>query len=271
MQLPIMASPNEAFLLVKYLSTKVSGSTIEDASAAVGKKVMDARKVNAYVVWGLIERDSDKVRLTSRGKDLCKAPNDEIKQHVYQRVIRDVPEYYGVMEWLMYMEPKQDSVTNVEVAEYWHDASKYGMSNENDNTLKDRAVCLFRVCEAAGIGKLYIGRKGLATRLVINHDELSNVVSGENSVQEKITCDNMVVNPKTSSNENLENKSSIDNGMDENNISQSDTSFVELPIPFIDGRLAVLRMPKNADKNDAKYVFDMLQLMMTRQYSLDDN
>lgn len=46
-------------------------------------------------------------------------------------------------------------------------------------------------------------------------------------------------------------------------------SIVQLPIPFIDGRKAVLNMPRSVEKDDVQYVFDMLKLMLSRQYGID--
>lgn len=44
------------------------------------------------------------------------------------------------------------------------------------NTLKDMAVCFFRICEAAKIGTLFIGRRGQSTRLDLNRDLLGQYI-----------------------------------------------------------------------------------------------
>lgn len=260
MQLPIMASPEDVLQVVRFLSTKVSGSTIEDAKAAIDKKLLDARKVNAYVSWGFVQKDGDKIKPTELGKNLSKIDlTDENEvEGLYRSVIKNIEPYIGAIEWSHYK--KQVSVTNIEIAEYWHDTKKYGMDNDNDNTLKDRAVCFFKVCEAAGFGKLFVGRRGQSTRLELNNSEIAsfideisevNIAEDKNKMQQNKSKEFDVQKQNSYQNENLKNDK------------------VLLPIPFVDGRMAVLEMPQNVTKEDARYVFDMLQLMLMRQYGLD--
>ncbi len=258
MQLPIMASPEDVLQVVKFLSTKVSGSTIDDAKAAIDKKLLDARKVNAYITWGFVQRDGDKLKQTELGKRLSKTDSSDEIESLYRAVIESVEPYAGAIEWFCYK--KQVSITNVEIAEYWHDTKKYEMENENDNTLKDRAVCFFKVCEAAGFGKLIVGRRGQPTRLEINNSEITSFINGiceqnEDDGKKMIQQDE----PLVSNFQEQHNHQSV--------ILRGEQ--VSLPIPFVDGRMAVLEMPQNATKEDAKYVFDMMQLMLIRQYGLE--
>lgn len=262
MQLPIMASPEDMLKFGKYLNTKVSGSTIEDAKAAIDKKLVDPRKVNAYIAWGMLVRDSEKLKLSDRGKRLVRAQNVKETQSIYQEVIRGIEAYNGVIEWLSYKTDKQLTVTNVEIAEYWHETKKYDMTNENDNTLKDRAVCFFKVCEAAGLGKLYIGRRGQPTRIEIGAETIAKFMLDVNELKDSVKEDL----------DRIENKQTERSAFKEKTTPQlKEEDVVLLPIPFIDGRCAVLNMPRNADKNDAQYVYDMLHLILSRQYGLDNS
>ena len=261
MQLPIMASPEDVLQVVRFLATKVSGSTIEDAKAAIDKKLLDGRKINAYINWGFVQREGDKIKLTERGKSLSKTDSltDEKEiECLYSSVIKNIEPYIGAIEWAHYK--NQISVTNVEIAEYWHDTKKYGMDNDNDNTLKDRAVCFFKVCEAAGLGKMFLGRRGQSTRLELNNSEITTLINGISEV-----------NITEEKNEIQENESEKFEFQEQNNYQDESprNDKVVLPIPFVDGRMAVLEMPQNVTKEDAKYVFDMLQLMLMRQYGLD--
>lgn len=257
MQLPIMASPEDVLQVVKFLSTKVSGSTIDDAKAAIDRKLLDARKVNAYITWGFIQRDGDKLKQTELGKKLSKTDSLEEIEQLYRNVINSIEPYAGAIEWFFYK--KQVSITNVEIAEYWHDTKKYEMENENDNTLKDRAVCFFKVCEAAGFGKLLIGRRGQSTRLEINNTEITSFRSS-------------ICGLDDGSGKEVQLDKTPDIDFQDQHIKLN-TSLrgerISLPIPFVDGRMAVLEMPQNTTKEDARYVFDMLQLILIRQYGLE--
>ena len=257
MQLPISASPEDILQVVKFLSTKVSGSTIDDAKAVIDKKLLDTRKVNAYISWGFVQRDGEKIKQTELGRQLAKAEQLEEVQNIYRCVVKSIEPYAGVIEWIYYRQ--QVSLTNVEVAEYWHDNKKYEMENENDNALKDKAVCFFKVCEAAGLGKMLVGRRGQFTRLKINYSEVTAFFNGAGE-------------QNTEDEEKTEQREETP-GSDQNRSNNQNESFkgenVSLPIPFVDGRMAILEMPQNITKEDAKYVFDMLQLMLIRQYGLE--
>ena len=177
MKLPILASPEELIQVVQFLKTKAIGCAVEDAKAVIDKKMLDARKVNAYTIWGIIVREGDnKIKLSEIGKRLARIGVSEYPD-VFSEVLRSLEPYHNALEWIFYQQDLRQ-VTNVEIASYWYETKKFGMDVESENTLKDMAVCFFRVCEAAGIGKLYIGRRGQATRLEVNRDHLGQYIGG---------------------------------------------------------------------------------------------
>jgi CAP12/Pycsar effector protein, TIR domain len=67
----------------------------------------------------------------------------------------------------------------VDIAAQWHQFHADALGTTNENTIKDNAVCFFNICQAAGLGKLTLGRKGSPTRLTINREELrAHIESG---------------------------------------------------------------------------------------------
>lgn len=78
------------------------------------------------------------------------------------------------MEWAYHQ--KLDSITNVDVAAHWHEHHSDVLGTDNDDTIKNNAVCFFHLCEAAGLGKLVVGRKGQATRLSLDRTQLAQYV-----------------------------------------------------------------------------------------------
>jgi predicted nucleotide-binding protein len=78
----------------------------------------------------------------------------------------------------MFYQKDLNQVSNIEVASYWYETKKFNLENENENTLKDMAVCYFRICEAAGVGSFIMGRRGQPTRLEINKDLLGQYIGG---------------------------------------------------------------------------------------------
>lgn len=259
MQLPIMGSPEETLEVVKFLNTKVNGSTIEDAKTVIDKKLLDARKISAYVIWGFVARDADKIKLTERGRELIKCTTQEEQCKIYQDVVQEIEAYRSVIERLYYNK-SQSVITNVEVASLWYEAKKFEMTSDNENTLKDRAVCFFKICEIAGFGKFYLGRRGQQTRLEFNRDAITIFIEraddiGEGDIQIE---------------EKGDDKNHISKTIDESVGETLGDELVPLIISFIDGRKAILQMPADADKGDAQYVFDMIKLMLPRQYGLDE-
>lgn len=263
MQLPIMGSPEETLELVKFLSTKVNGCSVEDARLVVDKKLLDPRKISAYIAWGFIIKEADKIKLTERGRLLVKNEGKEELSEVFCEVINDIEAYRSMVERLYYNKT-QMVITNVEVATFWFESKKFDMTNDNENTLKDRAVCFFKVCDSAELGKFYLGRRGQPTRLEVNKEAIAAFIEGGKGEKENITSENNEISQNdVFDSENIEEK------VNNKRKNKSEDDLVPLIISFIDGRKAVLQMPSGASKEDAKYVFDMINLMLPRQYGLD--
>lgn len=176
MKLPILAGTDDVIQVVQFLKTRATGCSIEDVKSVLDKKLLDPRKVNAYIAWKIISRDGNKLKLTELGKQLAKAPSTEHAE-VFANVLFKISQYHSALEWMFYQKDIT-SVTNIEIATYWYENKKFGMDTETENTLKDMAICFFKLCEAATIGKFVLGRKGCATRLDIDRDNLGQYIGG---------------------------------------------------------------------------------------------
>ncbi len=176
MILPILASPDDAIKVVQFLKTRATGCTVEDAKSILDKKLLDPRKVNAYLIWGLAYRDGDKLKLSELGKKLARVVSTEYPD-IFCAILRSINPYHSALEWVFYQKDLSE-ITNIDIAAYWHENKSFSIETENENTLKDMAVCYFKVCETANIGKLTLGRKGQATRLSINRDQLGQYIGG---------------------------------------------------------------------------------------------
>ena len=69
-----------------------------------------------------------------------------------------------------------DSATNVDVAAHWHEHHSEAVGTENENTIKDQAVCFFRLSEAAQLGEMVVGRRGQPTRFNFVRAELAQYI-----------------------------------------------------------------------------------------------
>ena len=74
MALPILTTEEDVDNIVQYLKTKVMGVTITEAKPVLdAKKALDPRKVNAYITWGIIVKDGERIKLSPLGVELSKA------------------------------------------------------------------------------------------------------------------------------------------------------------------------------------------------------
>jgi len=176
--LPVLTTEEDVQKIVDYLKTKATGATIDEAKATLGKKVLDPRKIGAYVAWGIITREGDRLKLDELGRKLSRA-KPENKQIIYSQILRNIKPYRSVLDWMFHQH--FDQVTNVEVAAHWHDHHQEALGTDNENTIKSKAVCFFHLCQAAGLGQLYLDRKGQTTRLEVSRDPLGQFV-GEASL-----------------------------------------------------------------------------------------
>lgn len=168
MPLPVKTTVDDVREIVKYLKNKPTGATIAEAKAAVKKQILDPRKFTAYQLWDFVSKEGDRMKLSTYGWELARKPESEIQ--VFRAVLDSIAPYRSVLEWAYHQ--NLDTVSNVDVATHWYEHHKEALGTDNENTIKENAVCFFHLCQAANLGNLTIGRKGQATRLSIDRNEL---------------------------------------------------------------------------------------------------
>jgi hypothetical protein len=171
MSLPIFTTAEDIDAIVGYLKTKPTGATTKEAKAVL-QQTVDPRKLTALTFWGIISKDGDKIKLVTRGWDLARKTKS--KEDVLKEVLDSVVPYRSALEWMYHQ--NFESVTNSDIAAHWHEHYSDALGSDNANTIKDQAVCFFRIVEAAGLGKMKIGRSGAPTRLEIQRENLQTYV-----------------------------------------------------------------------------------------------
>jgi predicted nucleotide-binding protein len=178
MALPIRTTLDDIRDVCRFLATKPTGSTIQDAKAVLDKKRLDGRKVAAYKFWGLVEEaEGGKLKLTPDGRALSKGEDQE--KSILLKVVKKVPAYSAIIERAAHRH--EDSLDTTEVGAHWHDHF-HDEAGDNDTIIKDRAVCFFHIAAGAGLGTIIAGRKGSATRISFSADALAKYISGNNFV-----------------------------------------------------------------------------------------
>lgn len=166
MSLPVFTLPDDVQEIVSYLRNKPTGATMAEAKATLNPKRLDGRKLSGYLIWGFVDKDGDRLRLTPRGWAMARSSNGATEQ--FREAVDGVGAYRAALEWAYYQ--NFDSITNVDVAAYWHEHHTAALGTANENTIKDNAVCFFHLCAAAGFGTLTLGRRGNPTRFSPNRE-----------------------------------------------------------------------------------------------------
>lgn len=168
MALPVFVTIEDIDDLVGYLKTKPAGASIADAKKVIRKQIFDNRKMPAYDQWMIIKREGDNLKLDERGWHLAR--NTRPRHVVFQEIAKSNSAYISVLEWAFHS--GLDEINSVDAGSHWHEHFSELLGTDNEQSIKDRVVCFFRVCEAGNLGKLTIGRRGSATRLSLSTDNL---------------------------------------------------------------------------------------------------
>lgn len=158
--LPIRTTVADVEAVCGYLATKPTGATSAEAKAVLDSKVLDGRKLTALKIWGFIEDNGGKMRVTERGRNVARDKGAR-KAQAFLEAVAGVAPYRAIIERLVHR--GEFTITATDVAAHWHQHFKSDVS-ESDKILNDQAVCFFQLAEGADLGTLTIGRRGQPTR-----------------------------------------------------------------------------------------------------------
>ncbi|MCW7480350.1 TIR domain-containing protein [Leptospira kanakyensis] len=175
MILPIRTTVEDVETLCRYLLKKPTGANIKEAKTVLDSKYLDGRKLSALKVWGLIEDNNDKLKLTEIGRKVG-SQDETTKVAALQEIIRNIAPYFAIIEKASHNGLK--SFTNLEVSAHWHDHFKE-ISSSNDKILSDQAVCFFQLADGAKLGEMIVGRKGSNTRFEFNKTQIEIFISNQ--------------------------------------------------------------------------------------------
>lgn len=106
--------------------------------------------------------------MSDRGWGIAKNPKTQ--ESAFLEALDGIFPYRSAIEWTHHQ--NLDAVKNIDVAAQWHQHHSEVLGTENENTIKDQAVCFFRLAEAAGLGSCKMGKRGAPTRLDIDKSKL---------------------------------------------------------------------------------------------------
>jgi predicted nucleotide-binding protein len=188
MALPLLATPDDVRGILKFLSRKPAGASLDDAQAILGEEFVDPRKVAAYQRLGILTRENDHLKLTPTvGRDLARATELQFPARFRTRV-GSIAAYNGCLEWAY--ERELTELTTTDVGAFWHDHHSDELGTTNERQITERANCFLRLCEGAGLGTYLVGRRGQATRLDVDRDALEAFVHSAEFAEKQTHCEN---------------------------------------------------------------------------------
>lgn len=172
MSLPILTTAEDVMSMVGYLKTKPTGATSTEAKAVIDKPLLDPRKINAYMTWGIIQKEGERMKLAPRGWEIARKTKP--LTNTFREVLDSIAPYRSALEWAHHQ--GFDQMSNVDVAAHWHEHHNDHLGTSNENSIKDQAVCFLRIAAAADLGTFTLGRKGQATRLTLSRESLKQYI-----------------------------------------------------------------------------------------------
>ena len=171
--IPIRTTVEDIDAVCSYLVTKPTGATLAEAKAVVDSKRLDGRKLSALKYWGLIDEDSNKLKITERGRRAVKDAG-AARSSVLREVVREVQPYVAIVERIVHL--LETSITATDVASHWYEHFPNDASG-SDAGLNGQAVCFFHIAQGADLGTLTLGRKGMPTRFDFDVDTSQALVA----------------------------------------------------------------------------------------------
>ncbi|MEY2470582.1 MAG: hypothetical protein QOF21_3280 [Actinomycetota bacterium] len=164
MALPLKTTADDVRRVIGYFKTKPTGATVAEAKSAISSALLDGRKLSGYRQWNVLVRDGDRYRLSEPAWEVARRP--ETEEAFFRSVIDAVGPYRSAAEWIFHQ--KFHDLSAIDVAAHWHEHHLAALgADAKDATIRENAISFFHLCEAAGFGKLVLGRGGHPTRLMV--------------------------------------------------------------------------------------------------------
>lgn len=208
---------------------------------------------------------SEDMKLTEIGRTIAYASEEDAENQWFKIVMNYPPYEEFVQSFRVNYKEGNDSIDLEEVKRFWG-LREYGSS---DNNRSDALTTFAYFIVMSGIGEFKIGR----------HKNPSRIIIWKNRLEEKIQLINdnsSNYNQNTNVNENIEEKhnESIENNERDNSSekeiieSNKSSEYYTINIPIDSGATAKVYIPRNATKEDAELIKDMVDVIFKRKFGI---
>jgi len=168
LHLPALATANDVRELVQFLKQRPQGVNLCDLVQPLKKRVFYPAKIEAYLYWGLVTKNGDRLKLTSLGWEFAKSLEPEAR--AYQQLLGRTALYIAALRWIS--DQELDLVHREELLEFW-ESFLFEVNPAAAPLDGGRAVVsFFHLCQAAELGTLTIGKRGQPARLRVWREAL---------------------------------------------------------------------------------------------------
>ena len=176
MSLPSLATVEDVKAVVGILYGKMSGDTLKNAKASTTKpSIFAEQRIEAYKAWELLTVDGDRLKLTSQGRKLHDATEQQ-QYEIFAKVVGKFELYLITLRYLHSGSYEQRIVA--EIGSHWADNFADQVATNSDRLLSEQVTAFMSVVAGAGLGRYVRGRKGNPTRLEVDREALENFVTG---------------------------------------------------------------------------------------------
>lgn len=248
MQLPVLGTPNEIWKTVCIIKQAGGSCRLKDLTESDPDHLMDHRKLQAYLSLGFIEKQKGYITNTSLGNRLAATTNESEREVVFGEVLKDNVQYRQTLHHMMdYC--ANDNITLQNIYAIWEKLLYDDLYTYSKQSVNGKATFFLRLCDAAGLGRFELGRKGITTYIHVNRSKFTQFIQD---------TENEIVQEK-----------SIPQDIDSQMELSCDNQELKLTIPFMDNRHAYLLMPRDATKEDAQFILNFLELVFKRKYHIE--
>ena len=174
MSLPTRVNPKRFVRIVNYLLRNPDGVLPE---RAVELGLIVSQHIAGLTRWRLLRREDGKIKLDDRG--WCLATGARSRKQIILQILSQEAPYRSALEWVY----RQDTsrVPFGDVASHWLEHYPDATGNLTPRTRWLQVLCLFRLCEAVGLGNIRTGRRGLQARFAPDRDSLAAFLDSQSA------------------------------------------------------------------------------------------
>lgn len=208
---------------------------------------------------------SEDMKLTEVGRTIAYSSEEDIENQWFKIVMNYPPYEEFIQSFRINYKEGNDSIDLEEIKRFWG-LREYGSSDNNRN---DALTTFAYFIEMSGIGEFKIGRHKNSSRIIVWKNRLEEKIQLISDNPSKYNQDtNVNGNIEEEYNENIKNNEKDSSSEKEITDSNKSSEYYTINIPIDSGETAKVYIPRNANKEDAELIKDMVDVIFKRKFGI---